>query len=84
LKLSKKHKELKDFAGRASKTMKQLILQSMTDVTIFKQMAEQKIDHYCGFHKRCEDKDHCEKSIHIKDPEAREDFMVKIFFLKKN
>jgi hypothetical protein len=75
-KLSKKHKELKGIATRASKAMKQIILQSMTDVTLFKQMAEQKLDHYCGLHDRCEDKTHCKSLPHIKDVDARQDFMV--------
>jgi hypothetical protein len=75
-KLSKKHKELKNIARRASRTMKQIILQSMTDATVFKEMAEQKLDHYCGFHSRCEDKRFCLQLVHIKDPEARKDFMV--------
>jgi hypothetical protein len=82
LKLSKEHKELKDIAGRASRSMKQIILQSMTDVAIFKKLAEQKIDHYCGFHKHCEDKEHCKKSVHIKDLDARKAFIVIFYYFK--
>jgi hypothetical protein len=59
--------------------MRRIILSSMADVVKFKSLVEDKVDHYCGIHTNCPDKEFCSKiKDSIRDPGARKAFLVSI------
>jgi hypothetical protein len=64
------------FATRASRAMRRIILHSMRNGERFKSLVQIKLDHYCGHHDNCPDKEICKKFVHIVDANARRDFMV--------
>jgi len=76
IRLAKLHPELRLFATRASRAMRRIILQSMQNGERFKSLVQVKLDHYCGYHDNCTDKDTCKKFVHIGESNARRAFMV--------
>jgi hypothetical protein len=64
----------------SARAMKKIICESNTNVDIFKELVEKKVDHYCGFHSNCTNKDTCGNYAKFQDLEAHSDFLVFILF----
>ena len=69
---------MKKLGPRCAAVLKKIVIQYNNNEELFKQKIDEKIDHYCGNHNKCnpEFKTQCDSLLVMKDSKGITEFMV--------